>query len=801
MPSKNRRGLRTILWLSVVIVVLAVGLGLWLWSAVRASLPQLDGSARLAGLEADVIVERDDLGVPTIRAHNRLDAARATGFIHAQDRFFQMDMLRRTGAGELSELFGVGTLEADRYLRVHRLRATAGESLGLLPEWQKELLQAYTEGVNAGLEALECKPPEYLVLRCSPRLWAPEDTILASYTMFFGLQDETARYDSTVGLLAEVLPPGLLAFFLPDGNDWDSAIDGSRLPIPAIPELEGFSFDLLPDELSSRRTIPRGLSVIEPSPVGSNSWALDGRLSDSGSALIANDMHLALGMPNTWYRLRILCQGPEEASPSLDITGVSLPGTPAVVVGSNTHIAWAFTNSMLDTADLVVLEFAPDDPKRYLTPDGWATLDEHQEVLNVRGARNETLTVETTIWGPVVNGADESSRHAVRWVAHFPEAVNLSIMGLEQIQTAEEALRLAPECGIPVQNFVVGDRSGRIGWTLMGRLPRRIGLSGRFPASWADGAARWDGWLSAEEYPVVFDPPGGRLWTANNRVAGFERYLEAGPWLTDLGARARQIRDDLEALDSAGPEDMLAIQLDDRALFLDRWRELLLSTLSLPALSRAETTEMEKLVRDWGGRASVDSVGYRLVRGFRSSTLELLLEPITERCRAIRPEFRHSSPLVEQPAWTLLTERPRHLLNGHFQDYDQLLVAAVESMLKSLSEQGLKPGQARWGDRNRVAIRHPLSNGLPLFGRWFDIPAQPLPGDSHMPRVQGTADGASQRLAVSPGHEDEGIFHMPGGQSGHFLSPYYRAGHEAWANGDPTPFLPGEPRHRLTLSP
>jgi penicillin G amidase len=348
----------------------------------------------------------------------------------------------------------------------------------------------------------------------------------------------------------------------------------------------------------------------------------------------------------------------------------------------------------------------------------------------------------------------------------------------------------------------VGDRTGRIGWTLMGRLPRRIGLSGRLPASWADGTACWDGWLSAEEYPVVFDPPDGRLWTANNRVVGSESYLAAGPWLTDLGARAKQIREDLELFQSAGPKDMLAVQLDDRAVFLERWRDLLLNTLSLPSLSgKAEAAEAQEWVRDWGGRAAIDSVGYRLVRGFRNSTLELLLEPITERCRAIQPEFRHSSPLVEQPAWTLLTERPGNLLNGRFQDYDQLLAAAVESMLQSLVEQGLKPSQARWGDRNRVAIRHPLSKGLPLLGRWFDIPAQPLPGDSHMPRVQGPADGASQRLAVSPGHEDMGIFHMPGGQSGHFLSPYYRAGHEAWANGDPAPFLPGEPRHRLTLTP
>ena len=261
----------------------------------------------------------------------------------------------------------------------------------------------------------------------------------------------------------------------------------------------------------------------------------------------------------------------------------------------------------------------------------------------------------------------------------------------------------------------------------------------------------------------------------------------------DLGARARQIRDDLLAQSKFAPQDMLAIQLDDRAVFLGKWRDLLLATLDLPAMSRVkEAGEMRRLVQNWGGRAAVESAGYRLVRGFRNVSMELALAPITDRCRKIDPEFEFPTRQVEQSVWILFNQKPMHLLNPAFKSYDDLLVAAVGRLVAELRSQGLSPTDATWGKRNRVMVRHPLSQGIPVVGRWLDIEPQELPGDSHMPRFQAPAAGASERIAVSPGHEEQGLFHMPGGQSGHFLSEYYTKGHEAWALGKPTPFLPGK---------
>ncbi len=555
-------------WLlySVGLLIIVIGcliLGLW-WS-MRASLPLLDGEASLARLTRPVQVERDDLGVPTVRGADRSDIARATGFLHAQDRFFQMDLMRRTAAGELSELLGPGMLEHDRSMRLHRLRNVARQTMKTTRADEARILQAYVEGVNAGLNALGARPPEYLLLRSQPAPWLPEDSVLAALAMFVFLQDENGDEDAAMDLLKTVLPPPAFDFFVPMGTDWDAPVDGTVLPTAPIPSPEQFSFARLVS-LAGGTAAPR--SIRDDIVVGSNSWAVNCRLSKSGGALVANDMHLALRLPNTWYRMRLVCQPTGQASPTVDVTGVSLPGTPAIIVGSNRSIAWAFTNSMLDTTDLVKLEVRKGKPDAYRTPDGWKPFQEHREVLKIRGGQDKTLLVRSTIWGPVIAAQKDTVSYAVHWVAHLQGAVNFRLLELENIRNVESALSFAPESGIPVQNFVVGDRSGRIGWTVMGRLPRRQGDSGLSPVSWSDGAIAWDGWLAPELYPRYEDPDDGLVWTANNRIAGSPDYMQSGPWITDLGARARQIRDGLRQLKTADPQDMLAIQLDDRAIFL-----------------------------------------------------------------------------------------------------------------------------------------------------------------------------------------------------------------------------------------
>jgi len=828
-PSGWRRALRILgraaLVLVAVALVAAVAASLWLWRALRGSLPALDGSIDVPGLAAPVLVERDALGVPLLRGAGRLDIARATGFVHAQDRFFQMDLMRRSAAGELAALVGPAVLEQDRRVRVHRFRSRAGRVLAAAAPDSRALVEAYTEGVNAGLASLRRPPFEYLALRAAPAAWRGDDTVLVLLAMFLLLHDDGGRREITLGVMHDTLPQALFDSLAPRGTEWDAPLVGPALAMAPLPGPE--VFDLRAHE-GVARSAPRpawlagatsapspagapwtpgvaGADPLDLPPAGSNNWAVAGARTADGGAILANDMHLGLQVPNIWYRAAFAwSEAVATGTRERRVAGVTLPGTPVLVAGSTGDIAWGFTNTMGDWNDVVVVETDPADPETYRTPDGPRRLEHHAETIEVKGAAEAALDVVETIWGPVI-GRDHRGRPlALRWVAHDPEAVNVDVWRLEQARTVDEAVAAAAGVGIPAQNFVVADATGRIAWTVIGRIPRRQGFDGRLPGSWADGTRRWEGWLGPDEYPHIVDPPSGRLWTANARVVDGAALAIIGDDGYDLGARAGQIRDDLMAIERATPRDMLAVQLDDRALFLERWRALLGDALTDAAVAGSPLrVEARRLVAStWTGRASVDSVAFRIVRAFRSTLAGEVFEAITRPCQEADPEFRYGRVgQREGPLWRLVSERPVHLLNPRYASWNEQFLAALDRVLADLTRDGAPLATKTWGVRNTAAIRHPLSLAVPQLSAWLDMPRDPLPGDDAMPRVQAPDMGPSERFAVSPGREEAGYLHMPGGQSGHPLSPHYRDGHAAWVRGEPTPFLPGPAVHVLTLRP
>ena len=800
LSERLKRVARIVLGLLVVLVVVGVAGGLWLHGQVRASIARYDGTAVLSGLNGSVTVEFDVLGVPTVKATRVEDVVRATGFIHAQERFFQMDLLRRQSAGELAALLGASAVQADRATRLHRFRSRARNAVAILAPSRRALLEAYAEGVNAGLQDLGNVPPEYLLLRTNPARWTPEDSFLVIYTMFLRLQDPTGRLDATLGTLFDVLPPALAKFLAPSGTPWDAPVAGDPIAMPPTPGREVLDLRKQPPPVASRE----GLADFDAPMPGSNSWAVSGTHTADGAALLANDMHFGLGMPNIWYRLS---QAWTEEGVERQVMGVSLAGFPFVVAGSNRNIAWGYTNSQGDWTDLVILDVDGADASRYLTPDGAQRFVEQTETIEIKGAAPQALLVQETVWGPVVERDRAGRPRVAHWVAHLPGSLNLDILDLIGTDTVEEAVSAAHRTGLPAQNLVVVDKSGSIGWTILGPVPQRRGSDGRLPASWTDGTISWDGWLPSEAVPSVVNPPGGRVWTANARVVSGKMLEVLGDGGYALGARARQIRDTLMEIEGANAQRMLDLQLDDRALFLEPWHKLMVQVLS--DLHPAPGSRIEELLREtresWTGRASVDSAAYRLVREWRSHVAQRALLPLVASCATVDRDFAFSriGERIEGPLWQLVTERPDHLLDPRYGSWSDLFRDAAEGVLNELVGDDPKASlhQFTWGARNTFAIRHPTSRALPLLSRWLDIPPRALPGDTHMPRVQGSGAGASVRFVVSPDREERGIFQMPGGQSGHPLSPYYRAGHESWAQGLPASFLPGTTRHTLTLTP
>lgn len=759
------------------------------------SLARLDGE-RGAAVAQPVRIERDALGTATISARSRRDLTFALGYVHGQERFFQMDLLRRSAAGELAELVGAAALPLDRRHRPHRFRARAQAALAALAPEQREQMTAYAQGVNAGLDDLRVRPWEYLLLGGAPAAWQAEDSALVMYAMFFDLNGDGAnKRELNLARLKAAVPESLYRFLVQPGSRWDAPLRGEGLGGTPLPTAQEFDLRQYGGEGRQYATLAPEQDFLP----GSNNFAVAGTLSANGAALVADDMHLTLRVPNIWYRARLRYPDPRDAGREIDLNGVTLPGTPAFLAGSNGRIAWGFTNSYGDWLDWVRVQRDPQDPARYRTPQGWEPLQRHAEILHVKGGADETLTVEETRWGPLLASDTDGTPLALAWTAHQPRAVNLDLLQLETVDSTAAALALAPRMGMPVQNFVVGDSAGHIGWTLTGNaLPRREGFDPSLPADWSEAGRGWNGWTEAADFPQLLDPPQARLWTANARV------IDA-PWLGlvgdggyDLGARQQQIRDSLLTRERFTPADLLAIQLDDRAVFLQPWHELLSATLA--PNSEPELAEFKRLSAHWSGRAGVDAVDYLLVREFRRRVIAAVLAPFENRVKSRFADFElPSAQTYEAPVWALLQARPPHLLDPRHSDWNALLLSAARDAAKDLAEAG-PLAQASWGRRNQARIRHPLSRALPGFlARFLDMPAQALPGDSFMPRVQSPDFGASERFVIAPGHEAESFLMMPGGQSGHPLSPFHGAGHEDWVQGRPTPLLPGAMVHELRL--
>lgn len=761
----------------VLVAFVAIGAG-WFWQQINASIPLYDGAVVVDGLRAPVIIERDELGVVTVHAANDLDEARALGFVHAQERFFQMDLLRRSAAGELSELVGAGAFRMDAQRRPHRMRQVAERTIAGFPDETRALLIAYTEGVNEGLRQLRSPPFEYLLLREEPRPWQPEDSVLAIAAMYFDLQGNTLAYKRHQLVARQTLPPALADFLYPIRTPSDAPLLGDAVAEPVVPGPDVYDLRNLPPEWFGPGSVDEA-----PPPVGSNNWAVAGAHTATGRGLLANDMHLGLQVPSIWFRVSLRrAEG--------HVTGVTLPGLPPVVVGSNGHVAWGFTNSYGDWVELIELEIDPEDPTRYRTPDGWRSLETVTETVAIAGEEPREIIYELTIWGPVVATLPDGTPCAMRWVAHEPQGFASAFFDLRAATDVDSAIAVAHRAGMPAQNFVVADADGRIGWTIIGQVPRRRAGDGLVSNS-ADGST-WTGWLEPGEVPAIVDPPEGRVWSANSRVVDGEALRRIGDGGYAHGIRASQIRDRLMSVSAATPADMLAIQLDDEALFYERWREALLATLDDATVAGdARLIAVRDAVRNWDGRAGVDAVGFRLVRSWRNGIVAVLRDALTVEVRRRDPLWRLTSFRAEEWAWPLLQTEPAHLLPPSYPDWRALRLAALERVLEDAAS----------NDAVAVRVQHPLSRAVPALSEWLDMPPRALPGDSNMPRVQGVRYGASQRMAVSPGDEHNGYFHMPGGQSGHPRSPFYGAGHEDWEQGRPTPFMPGAVRHTLELLP
>lgn len=767
-------------------VLLAAYLG------AAASLPRRGGTVRIPSLAAPVAVALDERAIPTVRAESFLDVVRAQGYLHAQERFFQMDLLRRSAAGELAALVGERALPADRAQKAFGYRALAGTLLATtLPAEQAAWLRAYAEGVNAGLEDLDARPPEYWLLGAVPEPWTAEDSMLAALTLSTLLSNNDS-YERAQGVMHATLPSELYALLTPSTSRYDRPVVGATaadptggyvpLPIPAADVVDLRRGDA-PAESRTR---------VDPPLLGpaSNQWAVDATRGSGGRALVANDPHLRLSLPNVFYRAELEWPGGA-------LRGASIPGLPGVLIGASDHVAWGATVSNADQSDWVVIELDPADPGRYRTPEGYEAFREVAAEIEIAGRGPERLVTRHTRYGPVV-ATDWLGRplalHAT-WAE--PGGVNLAVLELGTAQSVAEAVDVLARWAGPSLNWMLADSAGEIGWVVNGPLPRRVGFDGSRPESLADGSRRWAGWL---EPPQRIGDAGGALFTANSRtLAADDAAALSRMWMRPL--RAKRIADLLAPGTALDEQASLAMQLDTRAEGYDELRAVVLEVVAAdetePLLARARAH-----VAAWNGHADADQPGFRLLQVYYRVLLERALTPLLAPAIAADAAFVYRWPLADETLRRLLDERPPHLLTREYPDWSAFLRAVLRDALAQID--GDRPGlDAPWGEANELAVGHPFAGlgALAPLRPWLRLPAAPLPGSTLSLRVAAPDYGAVFRMAVAPGRLERGILELAGGQSGHFLSPQFRDQSADWLAGAPTPFLAGPEVSRIRLTP
>lgn len=776
---------------ALLLLVALLGGAAVVFGALEASLPLRTGTSRIGTLHARVQVEFDRRAVPRIRADSIVDAFRAQGFLHAQERFFQMDLSRRASAGELAALVGEPALQRDIAQRRLRLRARARRVVADLPARHREWLRAYTEGVNAGLAALKARPPEYWLLRELPAPWKIEDSVLVMFS-FYTMLSENQTFEQPQGVMRATLPAALYDFLTPSTSRFDQLI---------VPPAGGGASDYVPEPIPPpsvvdlRRNAPRHFRQrrVEPPLIspGSNQWAVARGRSARGTAMLANDPHLRLRVPNVFYRSELYWPGGVAR-------GVGIPGLPGIMIGASRHLAWGATVSNADQSDWVVIDADPDDPSRYRVPGGFEAFGEHTERIDVAGrASPVTITVRSTRYGPVLTHDWRGRPLALHATWLQPGGANFDLLDLMTADDVPAGERVLEAWAGPSLNWMLSDAHGRIGWIVNGPLPRRAGFDGSIPISWADGRR---GWRGEQPTPRLIESADSALFTANNRTLPRAEAAQLGrTWMRP--ARAHRIAELLHDKRRFDERDFLRMQLDTRAEAYDRIRDLLLDVVPKnehnPLLREAREE-----VQAWNGRADASQAGFRILNVYYRALLERTITPLLAPAIDADPNFVYRWPLADEVMRRLLDARPANLLSPPFHDWPSFLREVLLDALRRVQADPADPPlDTPWGEVNRLRVAHPFASVLPLLGRWLGMPAEPQPGSMVSLRVAAPSYGAVIRMDVSPAAPGDGILETFGGQSGHFLSPNFDDSERDWHAGRPTPFLAGPTVSTLSLRP
>lgn len=771
-----------------------------LWGAIWLPLPKDKGAHRLADLQNAVTIAFDEFGVPHIHAQSRTDAYAALGYATSRDRLFQMDLLRRKTAGRLAEVLGSALAKDDIWNRVMGFERVARDVLRQLPKEQQAVLVAYAAGVNQAMKDAVLWPLEFTVLGYSPEPWRPEDSILVALC----LADLSYSIDEerTASIMRAALPETVVDFLTPDADCYNESMAPrapdrcapGNLPARDLAELVRTAGEFNGGATASRS---RG------APLGSNGWVVGARKTHDGRSILANDMHLPLDAPNIWYL----------ADLSYDkwrVEGLTLPGLPVVVSGTNGAVAWGMTSVEGDFADLIRIRRGDVEREKYRAPEGDRAFSARMERIAVRGSVDVDLEVKETTWGPVLPDALLGDEIAVRWTMLDPAATNLDLMDMDRVESVRDALSVLGGAGVPPLNALVADRQGSIAWTLIGKLPKRRGASGLFAEFWDDGAIGWDGYYSRDELPSIIDPSSGYIVNANQRMLSLDEFAPKLGHDYSGGFRAWRIARMVQGLSHVDEHDMVRLQLDTTTEFYRYYQALAIRALGVQEGEDSHATNrLIRALEAWNGKAEIDSLGLPLLVEFRKSLIESVLSPLLAKCRALDPKFGYDWSNADLPVRQIIDSGLVELLPDHGAGggWSQFLRTELMKSASRLEQAypGRAIGELRWGDTNHVEIAHPLGAVAPSLAPFLNMPREAIAGCSQCVRFytaeNGQTSSANVRMVVAPGHESEGMVQMAVGESGQFGSEHYADRQAEWVAGHSQPLRSRKTSKVLDLIP
>lgn len=768
----------------------------------RRPLPKERGKISLDGLHETVEILFDRYGVPHIYAENEDDLYFAQGYVHAQERLWQMELNRRIGSGRLSEFFGELTLETDRFCRRLGMHRAAADDLARLSTHNRRVLDTYARGVNAFIaEHSKRLPIEFTLLRSKPEPWQPTDSLLWGKMMGWNLGGNWETELVRAKIVAKI---GVArASLLESGYD-----PNHPLIIPPGIEYQGINLGLLEQYENIKQLSGFGHMG------GSNNWVVDGSMTASGAPILCNDPHLGQAAPSIWYECHLVAG-------DIDVVGASFPGSPGVVIGHNQYIAWGVTNAVSDVEDLYIEKFHPEKPHLYEYQGEWKEATVVQEAIKVRGKKKAVIEeVRITQHGPVISylpqehGADQSSELplTIRWTGLERCDIISSIQKLNRASNWEEFRDALRDWDVPAQNFVYADTNGNIGYIMAGAIPIRSQGQALVPSPGWTGEYEWTGYIPFDELPQTFNPPQHFIATANNRVVDDTYpYYITNEWLN--GYRAQRIRDLLKSKNKLTLDDMATIQGDYYSLPAS---QVVPHILPLQGKTALEEQALE-ILRAWDFMLAPDSIAAAIYITFYTHLERLVIgallgddEPLLQNYLGVGSTMlatlsgyaSRSRPLVIR----LLQERDDNwfahsVLPNNVHSWESVLSTALSVAIAELQEQ-LGNDITRWhyGKVHRMTYRHPLGTIKPLE-KIFNRGPFPVGGDYDTVNMGAVLPTQPQEVITVPSYrqivdlasmENSRSVHAPG-QSGHQASKHYDDFIKLWMKVEHHPMLYARP--------